>query len=184
MPLWEEALRSGLQLLKEDSGNALVEGDVTLISIGLANTLQELHRPQAALDVLAPAIARQRSTYDAKPENRAAGSYLALMEIVSADCQRELGNLQVASRSARASLTILESLVKTNPNTLEYQLARVNAFRSLGCILAEQGDAEGARSLFHEGLEAAAQMPQGPSMYDPASQIAEIRVAERRLPKK
>jgi tetratricopeptide (TPR) repeat protein len=184
VPLWEDALRSGLQLLKEDPGNSLVEADVTLISLGLANTLEELHRPQAALDVLVPAISRQQAGYKSHPDNRAAGSYLAIMQILAADCYRDLGRLPQALSYAPAAMAILDTLLGTNPNSVEYQFGRVAAFRSLGSILADQGDTEGATSLYHKGLEAANKMPQGPSMYDPAKEVAEMKAAELRLASK
>ena len=178
VPLWEDALRTGIQLLKEDPANALVESDVTLISLGLANTLQELHRPKEALKVLTPAIARQEIRYKSNPDSRPAGSYLAIMQILSADCYKDLGNLPEALKNALAGLAILDLLVKTNVGSMEYQFSRIEAFRSIGNILAEQGDYQGARSTFHRGLEAAKRLPRGGSVFDPSPLIAEMKAAD------
>ena len=178
VPLWEDALRTGIQLLKEDPANALVESDVTLISLGLANTLQELHRPKEALNVLTPAIARQEIRYKSNPDSRPAGSYLAIMQILSADCHQDLGNLPEALKNALAGLAILDLLVKASPDSMEYQFARIQALQSIGNILAEQGDYQGARSTFHRGLEAAKRLPPGGSVYDPRPLIAEMKAAD------
>ena len=178
VPLWEDALRTGIQLLKEDPANALVESDVTLISLSLANTLQELHRPKEALNVLTPAIARQEIRYQSNPDSRPAGSYLAIMQILSADCYRDLGHLPEALKNALAGIAILDLLVKTNPDSLEYQFARVQALQCIGHILAEQGDYPGARLTFRRGLEAAKKLPTGGSSYDPTPLIAEMKTAD------
>ncbi len=184
VPLWENALRTGIQLLKEDPGNALVESDVTLISLGLANTLQELHRPKEALNVLTPAIARQEIRYKSNPDSRPAGSYLAIMKILSADCHQDLGNLPEALKNALAGLAILDLLVKASPGSMEYQFARIQALQSIGNILAGQGDYQGARSTFHQGLEAANRLPPGGSAYDPTPLIAEMKAADSRAASK
>ena len=178
VPLWEDALRTGIQLLKEDPANALVESDVTLISLSLANTLQELHRPKEALKVLTPALARQEIRYKSNPDSRPAGSYLAIMQILSADCHQDLGNLPEALKNALAGIAILDMLVKTSPDSLEYQFARIQALQCIGHILAEQGDYQGARSTFHRGLEAAKRLPTGGSVYDPTPLIAEMKAAD------
>ena len=178
VPLWEDALRTGIQLLKADPANALVESDVTLISLGLADTLRDLHRPKEALKVLTPAIARQESRYKSNPDSRPVGSYLAIMQILSADCHKDLGNLPEALKNARAGFAIQDSLVRTSPDSMEYRFARIQALQCIGHILAEQGDYQGARSTFRRGLEAARGLPAGSSVYDPTPLIAEMEAAD------
>jgi tetratricopeptide (TPR) repeat protein len=146
--------------------------------LGLANTLQELHRPREALNVLTPAIARQEIRYESDPESRPMGSYLAIMKILSAECYKDLGNLPEALKDAVAGFGIVDLLVKTSPDNMEYRFARVEAFQAIGNILAEQGDYQGARSTFRRGLEAARQLPQGPSLYDPTPLITEMKAAD------
>jgi len=178
VPLWEDALRTGIQLLKEDPANALVESDVTLISLGLANTLQELHRPKEALQVLTPAIRRQEIRYKSDPDSRPVGSYLAIMQILSADCHKDLGELPEALKDARAGLAIQDRLVNASPDSLEYRFGQVEAFQGIGNILADQGDYQGARSMFRRGLEAARGLPAGASVYDPTPMITEMKAAD------
>jgi len=178
VPLWEDALRTGIQLLKEDPANALVESDVTLISLGLANTLQELHRPKEALQVLTPAIRRQEIRYKSDPDSRPVGSYLAIMQILSADCHKDLGELPEALKDARAGLAIQDLLVNASPDSLEYRFGQVEAFQGIGNILADQGDYQGARSMFRRGLEAARGLPAGASVYDPTPMITEMKAAD------
>jgi tetratricopeptide (TPR) repeat protein len=175
VPLWEDAWRNGLALLKEDPANALVESDVALISVGLANTLEELKRPKEALAVLIPAVFRQGNRHRSNPDSRPVASYLAVMEVLSADCYMDLGNFPDALRNVRAAISILDTLSTNSPDVLEYQFTRTQAYRSLGRILTGQGDYQGARAAFHEGLELASKMPQGHSVYDPSPLITEIK---------
>ena len=80
LPLWEDALGIGTQLLNEDPANALVEADVTLISLGLGSALEDVGRPRDALNVVVPAAERQERRHLSSPENRTAAYYLALLK--------------------------------------------------------------------------------------------------------
>ena len=100
------------------------------------------------------------------------------MQILSADCHQDLRNLPEALKDALAGIAILDMLVKTNPDSMEYQFARIQALQSIGHILAEQGDYQGARSTFHRGLEAAKRLPTGGSSYDPTPLVAEMKAAD------
>jgi tetratricopeptide (TPR) repeat protein len=178
LPLWEDALRTGIQLLKEDPGNALVETDVALISLGFANTLEDSHRFKQALKVLTPAIARQEIRHKSNPDNRPAASYLAIMKILSSECHKDLGELPEALKNADAALGILDMLVRASPDSVEYKFARIQALQSIGNILAAQGDYQGARSTFRRGLEAATTLPAGSSVYDPTPLVVEMKAAD------
>ena len=177
VPLWQNALQTGTHLLNADPGNDLVETDVTLISFGLASLLDDLHQPAAALEVLGPAIARQRIRYQSNPDSRSAGSHLALLELESADCYLGPKNLTAALKSVHAGTSIINALLSADPGSIEFQFDRIEAFRSAGKIAALAGDDQGARSAFRQGLEAAAKLPLSPSRYGPSALVAEMKSA-------
>ncbi len=180
VPLWQEAWRVATQLLKEDPANALVEADVTLISLGLGATLQEVRRPQEALGILAPAAARQERRYLSDPENRTAAHYLALLHVASADCQQDLHDPTAALRSHRAANQIFNRLVAASPANLQYRRDQASNLEGTGEVLAGLGDYAGARAAYREGLQIAENLPQGPSRQDAAQLIADLRAADSR----
>lgn len=180
VPLWQEAWRIGTQLLNEDPANALVEADLTLISLGLGSTLQEVRQPQEALKMLGPAIDRQERRYRSDPENRTAAHYLALLHVASADCQTDLHDPTAALRSHRTAAQIFNRLVAASPANLQYRRDQASNLEGTGEVLAGLGDYTGARAAYHEGLRIAESLPQGPSRQDAAQLIADLRAADSR----
>ncbi len=180
LPLWEEAWRVGTQMLKEDPANALVEADVTLISLGLGSSLQEARRPREALKVVGPATERQERRYLSAPENRTAAYYLAVLHMVSADCQMDLRDLVAALASRRAATRIFDRLVTASPANHQYRYDQASNLEGTGEVLAALGDYPGARALYREGLGIAENLPKGPSLQDATSLIDDLRAADRR----
>jgi tetratricopeptide (TPR) repeat protein len=180
LPLWQDAFGIGTQLLQEDPANALVEADVTLISMGLGTTLHELGRPRDALNVLRPAAERQNRRYLSAPENRTAEYYLALLDQESATCQKDLKDLPGALKSSRTAIQLFEQLVAASPTNLEYRHAQISNLGDAGDVLAASGDYSGARAKYREALQIAEHLPKGPSLWDPAPLIAELSAADKR----
>jgi eukaryotic-like serine/threonine-protein kinase len=181
LPLFEDALRIGNQLLKEDPDNALVEADVASISIGLGSTLQEVGRPRDALSVLAPAVERQKRRCASAPDNRTAAYYLALLHMGTAEAYAKLPDLPAALRSRRSAMDIFERLVRDNPGNYDYQHNKASNLKEAGDVMAALGDYAGARAKYREGLRIAETLPKGPSLLDAAALVAEIREAGQRI---
>jgi eukaryotic-like serine/threonine-protein kinase len=175
--LWEDAWRMGTQLLKEDPGNALVEDDLTLINLGRATCLRELGHSRDALEILTPAIAAQERRYGAAPENRTAEYYLALLEVESADCRRDLSDLAESLKAHRAAESIFGRLISENPNNFQYRHDSVSNLKGSGDILAQLGDYDGAGTMYRKALEIADSMPKGQSLDDVAPLIAGLHKA-------
>lgn len=175
--LWEEAWQIGKQLLKEDPANALVEADVTLISLGLGSALEDVGRPGDGLKVLIPAIETQERRYLSGMENRTAAYYLALLKEESANCRKALPDLAGALRDDRAALQILDRLVLASPENFQYRHDYASTLKDAGDLLAALGDDSGARAVYGKGLEIAEHLPQGPSLQDPAPLIAALRAS-------
>jgi tetratricopeptide (TPR) repeat protein len=180
LPLWEDAWRIGTQLLKEDPANALVEADVTSISLGLGSTLLEVGRPRDALKVFRSTTERQERRYISDPDNRTAAYYLALLQTGSAQCQQDLRDLSGALNSRRAAIKLFNQLVTASPANYEYRHQKALNLQGTGEVLAAQGDYSGARAMYREGLEIAEHLPKGPSMLDPEPLIAGLRAADSR----
>jgi tetratricopeptide (TPR) repeat protein len=182
--LWQDAWRTGSQLLKDDPGNALVEDDMTLISLGLGTAVSEVGRPRDALEILTPAVAAQDRRYASAPENRTAGYYLALLLVESADCRQALRDLSASLKAHRAAQNIFDRLISSNPEDFQYRQDSVSSLKTSGDILAQLGDSEGARSTYREALGIADGMPKGQSLQDVAPLIAALRQALDRMAQK
>ena len=184
LPPFEEAWRIGTQLLKEDPANALVEADMTSISIGLASTLQELGRDREALDVVAPTIARQARRHGSAPGNRTAAYYLALLYMCAADSHKSLHHPQEALKSRHAAMDILDQLVIANPTAYEYQYYKASNLQETADLMVSLGDYPGARAKYREGIQIAESLPKEASSFDAASLIAQTREAIQRISRK
>ena len=180
LPLWQQAWESGTQLLAEDPANALVEADVALISHGLGSALQAAGRPRDALNVISPAAARQERRYLSAPENRTAAYYLALLDMDSASCRKDLHDLPAALRDRRAAMRLFDRLVAASPENYDYRHDKATNLKETGEVMATLGDYSGARALYREGLEIAEGLPKGPALQDPAPLIADLRAADLR----
>lgn len=180
LPLWEDAWRIGTQLLKEDPANALVEADVTSISLGLGTALQEVGRPRDALAVFRSATETQERRFISAPDNRTVAYHLALLEVGSAECKKDLHDLAGALSGRRAAIRLFDQLVTASPANYEYRHEKAVNLQGAGEVLAAQGDYPGARAMYREGLEIAERLPKGPSLFDPAPLIAGLRAADSR----
>jgi eukaryotic-like serine/threonine-protein kinase len=179
LQLWQDTWGIGTQLLRDDPENALVEADVTLVAMGLGSTLQELGRPEEALKTLGPAVTTQERRYNASPDNRTAGYYLALLHVASAECQRDLHRQAGALRSRLAARKIFDRLVEESPTTYLFRRDKAANLEGTGDALAALGDRNGAYAMYREGLEIAEQLPQDPSLGDSVSLIERLRTAVR-----
>jgi eukaryotic-like serine/threonine-protein kinase len=179
LPLWQDAWTIGTQLLHDDPANALVEADVTLVSMGLGSTLEELGRPEDALKTLEPAVATQQRRYNASPENRTAGYYLALLHVASAECRRDLHQQAAALKSRLAAKNIFDHLVAESPTIYLYRRDKAANLEGTGDTLAALGDRTGALAMYREGLDIAEHLPDDPSSGDSVSLIERLRTAVR-----
>jgi tetratricopeptide (TPR) repeat protein len=177
LPLWQEAWRIGTQLWKEDPGNALVEADLTLVSMGLGSTLEELGRPREALAILGPAVARQQPRYFSSPDNRTAGYYLALLMVASAECKRDMHDFAATLKDRVAAGKIFDQLVVASPANYTYRRDKTSNLEGTGATLAALGDSAGADAAYREGLEIADGLPKDPSLGDPVPLIERLRAA-------
>jgi tetratricopeptide (TPR) repeat protein len=189
VPLWQDVWRDGTKLLKEDPGNALVEADVILISMGLGTTLQQAGRPREGDEVLVPAIAMQERRYRSSPENRTAGYYLALLLDASAECQRDLHDLNASLGLHRSAKNIFDRLVSESPSNFDYRRDKAVNLKATGEILAGLGDTAGALAAYRQALPIAESLPKGPSRVDPAGIIADLHqdidlISKKSAPKK
>jgi hypothetical protein len=151
---------SAFALLKEDPANALVEADVTSISLGLGSTLLEVGRPRDALTVFRSTTGRQERRYISAPDNRTAAYYLALLQTGSAECQKDLQDLTGALSSRRAAIKLFDQLVTQSILVLSVKADARERVRGpaelcclLGCLLADPGV---ERFLKEKGIDAAA----------------------------
>jgi tetratricopeptide (TPR) repeat protein len=179
LPLWQDAWAIGTQLLHDDPANALAEADVTLVAMGLGSTLQELGRPADARKTLGPAVAAQERRYNASPENRTAGYYLALLHVASAECERDLHQQAAALKSRLAAKRIFDRLVAESPTTYLYRRDKATNLEGTGDALAALGDRTGAQAMYREGLEIAEHLPDDPSSGDSVSLIERLRTLVR-----
>ncbi len=174
IPLWQDAWRDGTKLLKEDPANALVEADVILISMGLGTTLEQVGRPREGLEVLGPAITMEDRRYRLAPENRTAAAYLALLLDASAECQKDLHDLNASLASRRTSKNIYDQLVLKDPANVDYKRDLALNLKGTGEVLAELGDSPGALVAYRQALPILESLPKGTSRADPARVIADL----------
>lgn len=172
--LWQDVWREGTKLLKDDPANALVEADVILISMGLGSTLQEVGQPRNGLEILDPAIAMEERRYRASPENRTAGYYLALLLEASADCQKDLHDLNASLTLRGTSENIFDRLVLKDPANVEYRRDQAVNLKGTGEVLDGLGDNAGALAAYREALPILESLPKAQSRADPGKVITDL----------
>jgi serine/threonine protein kinase/tetratricopeptide (TPR) repeat protein len=181
LPFFETASRIGNELVAEDPVDEGIQTDFAGLCQLYGSSLVLQRRPADGLPLLRRAVEIYARQWNNVPEDTNAAFNLAVTRVWTSDCRRDLGDLQGALEETSKAGQIWDRLLTLRPGTFRYLHQKADNLNTMGNLLAREGDVDGARKCFREGLEIAENLPAQDAAYSTAVVVRELRDSEKKL---
>jgi eukaryotic-like serine/threonine-protein kinase len=181
LPFFEESFRIGSALVAEDPANEGMAGSLADLSQVYGSTLLMLGRPADALPLLTGGIDYYSRHLKEVPSDTNGAFNLAIIRVWASDTRRDLHDLKGALDESRKAGEIWDGLLAVRPGMFRYLHQKADNLNTMGNLLAQMGDVDGAHRCFRAGLDIAEKLPKQDASYSSDVVVNELRESEKKL---
>jgi len=171
----------GNDLVSEDPVDEGAQNDLAGLCQLYGSRLQLQERPAEGLPILERAIEIYSRHLENVPEDTNTAFNLAVTRVWTSDCRRDLHDLKGALAESQMADQLWDRLLALRPGTFRYLQQKSDNLNTMGNLLALNGNVEGARACFREGLDIAGKLPKQDGSFSTAVVIEELRKSEEKL---
>ena len=165
----------GDELAKEDPADEGVQTDLAGLCQLYGSTLQMQGKAAEGLPLLTRGIDIYARQWKNVPEDTNAAFNLAVTRVWTSDCRRDFRDLRGALDETKQAAEVWDRLLVLRPVTFRYLHQKPDNLNTMGNLLAQRGDVDGARECFRAGLEIAEKLPTQDAGYSTSVVVKELR---------